>query len=423
MLVGCRQSLFDAHGEVAGTGADAQVTERCPAPCLGDSGGDFDGSPNGLTGRWRYVEDRRNRTWEPMTAVDGGFVGADPANTIRRCAPNSNAEACQALPGALLLSTSGTAAPADPAIEFTAETNQTIELQLGVHIPAGGFAQTIRIYRNSREDVLLTDTAGSGTTLRHAITLDALAGDRFLVAVEPPALGQPDIAVQLHVVGANATFPTTCQLAIAFSTLSGLTTENVCNSDNALTAKYDSATGTPAPALTNGPFPELGKAANIAEHNFYSGTQVLTRPGDVTVDLWVKHTALVDPDTNAWLYSDLNADRGKGGGIGMLIYSFQSKLRLRTETVYTSVGVVPVYVDIDFPLDQQWHFVRAVHKIDGPINVCLDGAFKGMVMASGSLRPFSVPFVGQNAVLPENSAAFIGAIDDLRVFNTALPCD
>ena len=80
-----------------------------------------------------------------------------------------------------------------------------------MHVPAGGLGQTVRLYRNSREDVLFTATADPGATISHTITVDALAGDRFLVAMAPPAAGQIDIGVQLFVVGANATFPTECR--------------------------------------------------------------------------------------------------------------------------------------------------------------------------------------------------------------------
>lgn len=423
VVAGCRQSLFDAHGDTKdGGGSDTPSAATCPAPCLGDSGGDFDGTPNGVTGRWRYLEDHRDRTWTAMTAMDNGFVGANPANAIHSCTNNRNAEACLALPGALLISTAGSKTPADPAIEFTAETNQTIELQLGVHVPAGGFAQTVRIYRNSREDALVTATAEPNVAFSQMIRLDALAGDRFVVALVPPASGQPDIAVQLHVVGANATFPTECQLAIPFATLSSGTTEDACRSNN-LTAAHDSSPGIPTSMLAPGPYPELGNAASIAQHNFYVGGKALDRPGNVTVDLWVK-LGMLNPGSIAWIYSEWNEDSAGGGGVTISVNSKQSNLRLIAETVYTAPGTVnPEGVAVDYPADNQWHFLRVAHKADGPIRLCVDGVYKGMVAAPGALRPVVPPYIGQDADIPLGSSAFAGSIDDIRVLNTSLPCE
>jgi len=62
---GCGQSLFDARvtptrcGDDGGT--DGPVASTCPAGCIGDAAADFDGSPTGSTGRWRYLDDRRTR--------------------------------------------------------------------------------------------------------------------------------------------------------------------------------------------------------------------------------------------------------------------------------------------------------------------------------------------------------------------------
>lgn len=420
---GCRQSLFDAHieGKDAPSHGDAPNAQLCPAPCLGDSGGDFDGSATGKSGRWRYLDDHRDRTWAPMTAMDGGFVGANPANTIRSCEADTTADACQALPGALLVSTAGASTPADPAIEFTAEANRTIELQLSVHVPAGGFAQTVRIYRNSREDALFTGTAEPNVTFIQTVRLDALAGDRFVVALAPPTLGQPGIAVQLHVVGPNVAFPTECQLAVSFSALVGGKTENAC-STNDLTAAHDSTPGTPAPALEMGPYLELGQAAKFAQHNYYKAASALDRPGDVTVDLWVKLAAL-DAGATAWFFSERNLASNGGGGVFASVDSTQATLELDAGTVFTGVGVVqPVYVAFTYPPGQGWHFLRIVHKADGLLKVCFDGTLQGSKMARGTLKPNNPPFIGQDALLTD-PAVFVGSIDDVRVLNTALPCD
>ena len=73
---GCKQSLFDSHGDDGtgdgggGGGGDGAIPQSCPAPCVGDGGGDFDGTAMGSDGHWRYVEDAKNHTWAPMTAAN-----------------------------------------------------------------------------------------------------------------------------------------------------------------------------------------------------------------------------------------------------------------------------------------------------------------------------------------------------------------
>lgn len=421
----CRQSLFDAHfeGKDASSQSDAERSaQMCPAPCLGNSGGDFDGSATGSTGRWRYLDDHRDRTWAQMTALDGGFVGANPANAIRSCAANLSAAACQALPGALLISTAGSSTPADPAIEFTAEANQAIELQLSVHVPAGGIAQTVRVYRNSREDALVTGTAEPNVTLIQWVRLDALAGDRFLVALSPQVAGQPDIAVQLHVVDANVPFPTECQVALSFSTLTDGTVENAC-STNKLTVAHDPTPGTPAPELEMGPYVQLGQAAKIAQHDYYKASAALDRPADVTLDLWVK-LAMLPAGATAYVFSERNLDSTAGGGIFVRLVNSQGGQQLEAGTAYTSTGVVnSVHVQFGYPPDQQWHFLRLVHKFDGLIKVCFDGSLKSATMARGALKPNNPLFIGKDAAYTSVSASFIGSVDDVRVLNTALPCN
>lgn len=360
-----------------------------------------------------------------MTAVDAGFVGANPANTIKACTADSEAAACQALPNALLISTAGFMTPgADPAIEFTAEANRTIELQLSVHIPSGGFGQTVRLYRNSREDVLFTGSAEPGVTLTHSITLDALANDRFLVAIAPPALAQPDIAVRLYVVGANATFPTECQLALSFSTLTGLMTDDVCHGQK-FTAMHDMTAGTATPTLAAGPFPELGQAASVAEHNYYKAPALLERPGDVTIDLWLKLTRLVAVDNPAWVYSEHNREFGRAGGLSIEVFGDPAQPKITAETVIRpNLGTVDYLgPTVDYPTDQKWHFIRAVHKADGAIKLCIDGIYQGMDIAAGTLKPTTTPHIGHNGYDETDPAGLIGSVDDIRVLNTALPCE
>src|SRR5262245_15536716 len=86
LAAACGQSLFDANGNVDGGGGDGPAAIACPAPCLGDAAADFDGTPEGAGARWRYLDDRRDRSWAAMSPSGSGLAGANPANAITTCA-------------------------------------------------------------------------------------------------------------------------------------------------------------------------------------------------------------------------------------------------------------------------------------------------------------------------------------------------
>ena len=298
----CGESLFDNNGPGdGGANTDGEVPTLCPAPCLGDAAADYD--PSGT--RWRYLEDQRNRTWTAMTPAGGGVVGADPANTITTCAAEPASPACAALPGALLVSTAGSTSVADPAIAFTSATAQVIQLSVRVHVPAEATEQRVRIYRNSREDALFTGMAVPGTTFEHALTVDALADDRFFLALAPAAGGAAQIGAHFYVNGTGATFPSKCQLAVGFGSATGNLVDDACGPD---VTHHDYLVGTPVPpVLGPGPYPELGMAADLTAEKYYDSSSVLDKAGDTTIQMWVRHDAVVDV-YGAWVFSDLDLD-------------------------------------------------------------------------------------------------------------------
>src|SRR5206468_1782447 len=126
------------------------------------------------SGKWRYLEDHRDHTWMAMTQSGSSFTGADPGNQITPCPGSGGGATCDALPDALLVSSSGPMAMADPAIEWKSDKNRVVELQLAVLVPTGSAAQYVRVYRNSREDTLYTGTASPGAMLSQSIKVDAV---------------------------------------------------------------------------------------------------------------------------------------------------------------------------------------------------------------------------------------------------------
>lgn len=425
LLAGCAQSLFDDNRGLGGTGPGSDggsnmAPSSCPSPCLADAAADFNGTAGGAGSHWRYLDDHRNRTWTAMTSNAGAMAGADPANRITTCAAKSGAPACQMLPGALLVSSAGSVSAADPALEFKSPSERVVQLSVKAFVPSGT-DQVIRIYRNSREDVLFTGTAFVGAILEHTITLDALTNDRFLVAVAPSNGGAADVGLHIYVNGTTATFPKACQIAVPFISVSGNTVDNLCGND--LThVRYNetgSDTDTP-PVLGLGPFSELGNAADITAGTYFRRSGTVDRSGDTTLQFWVRNRTPPVDDAVMFIFSDLDLDHA--GGLDVGIASNPDRMFVQTCTTVTPTIVVDGY-PTDYPTDGSWQFIRVVQNA-GNVYLCLNGVRKtSFAAAAGTLRSTFSPLFGMGSFAFPAGARFDGLLDDVRLLNVALPCD
>ncbi|HWU86498.1 MAG TPA: LamG domain-containing protein [Kofleriaceae bacterium] len=418
---GCGESLFDAHGRGGPDGGggddDGAVPTTCPDPCLADAAADFDGSPGGKGGHWRYLDDRRDRTWTAMTLVSGEMTGADPNDRIASCDEQSSAPACQGLPGALRVTSS--AAAADPAIEYRSPSTRVIKLSLRALAPAGGTEQRVRLYRNTREDVLFTATARSGELVEHAIVVDALEGDRFLIAIEPIGASEGgEVALHFFINGTSTRFPSTCQLAVPFS-VPGSTDEHVddlCGGEFAVLQGSD--TNLVIPSLRNDVFGQMLMAGHVEPGLYYRSAEVLPTSSAKTIQLWFQLDMMLSTP-NAWLFSDIDQDNGGGFGIQL-----DNTSGLKLEASIPTGGSPPTYTSqsVSYPGLNAWHFIRMVHA-NGMIAICLDGTRLTSVPLAGpsTTVPKYGSYLGRNRWDPSNS--FIGALDDVRVFSSALPCE
>jgi hypothetical protein len=424
MLAGCSVSLFDVNAtKGSGGGGDdgggGEIPVTCAAPCLADGAADFNGTAGGASGHWRYLDDHRDRTWAPMALTSMTKVGDDAGNHITTCAAQPAAAACKALPGALLVTSTGSTSPADPALEVTAPTNQVLQLTVHAYV-ATGAPQAIRIYRNSREDVLYTGIAMAGAKLDQSVTVDALAGDRFLVAVAPNGTGATDVGLQVFLNPTGAAFPWACQLAVPFTSATGNTVPNLCGA--AFTqGVFDGADG--APVLSPGPFAELGTAGDLTATHYYRGTDILDKSHDTTLQLWIKHRKFDDDIYDSWLFSDIDLNNMTGGGIGVALRNFDPPT-LEVQTSTSDFGSTPpIFKDIAYPTDGSWQFLRVVHT-GGNLNICLNGLRKGSVpVAEGHLTSTLAPTFGSNERWSPQGAYVNGEIDDVRVLSGALPCE
>jgi hypothetical protein len=410
---GCSESLFGVHGHPGdGTGGgddDASVPDTCPASCIADAAANFDGTVNGTNGRWRYLGDTRNHMWTPMVPAATAMVG-DANNRIERCADNASAAACQGLSNGLLITSSGTSSTSDPALEYTAPDARVIQLALAVNVPQGSGEHRVRLYRNSREDVLFTATASPGATVAHTVTVDALRDDRFLVALEPTGTKGGTSALRLFVIDTHTTFPSTCQLALTFSDASttSATVDNLCGAN----FTYLNNTTPSPPLLVTGPFAYHGMGVYFEDPYYLAGSQPLGG-GDRTVQFWVQEGTVA---TRAWVFSDIDETTGHGLGVA---FTNMSGSKLEAAVVTSTSPLTYTSQPIDIPTPQAWHFVRVAHA-GGAITLCLDGARVASGPLPGPTAPTRAPTLGRSTSSTDD---LNGQVDDVRVFSGALPCD
>jgi hypothetical protein len=318
-LAACTVSIFEnGSGSGSGSGSNPPPPATCGAACVGDAGKDFDGTPTGRTGLWRYLDDHRDHTWAAMTASATAMTGADPANHITTCAAKPSAAGCKALPGALLVSSAGATSAADPAIELTAPADQVLTLDLHAFASTGA-PQQIRVYRGSREDALITAIADVGKQVDQTIKLDVLKGDRLLVALAPAGAGATDVALQVFAEPSGDKFPADCQFALDFEPAGRGATSvtDRCNGTfNHMTVNDDTLAETAtAPRFIASVYPELGQAADFARGDYFLATSEVDASKPFTVQMWVQ-LRKQDAIEHAWPFSmlDFNVGGTKGGG-------------------------------------------------------------------------------------------------------------
>jgi len=437
----CDHSLFDNRpGGSAGSGGDAGsdgpgIPASCPDGCLGDAAADFDGSDTGTTHVWRYLEDQ-GRAWKPMTLSSSTMMGqTDPANQIATCRTRSDAPACGALHDALLMS-SGAASEIDPAIEFTTPRTmppQVVQLILHAYL-ASGADQTIRIYRNSREDLLFTSPLTAKNRVDRAVVVDALPGDRFLVAIHGAEAAR-EVAMQFYVNATGQPFPSSCQLALSFTgvdTMSTTTVQDPCSQYTstrfAFTAPPPAQTFAATPfAPGPGPYPEQMPGVSVVQGGFIqrdgpAPTNALDWSHDLTVQLWAQPTMLAQLATDSFLFADFDIDTC--GGVELSVRAAGGSdphITLRGCTDPVTMADSTITPAPAFPLDSAWHFVRVVRNAAG-FDLCVDGTYvASLPVKPGAVMSNNPPALGKPVVFDEG-ASYVGGFDDVRAFTGALPC-
>jgi hypothetical protein len=454
---GCKQSLFDSNVDDP-AGDDASVTDfdaaatpdadpnapdgpvfdadpgqpdapsdgpPCPTTCKGDAARDYDGTPSGSAGVWRYVSDPRDRTWTQMSA--GTYMGldamvgtGDPAPAIVNCRDNPTDALCAGNAHRLLLIPSDAGAGnADPAVEFTVASTGAFTVSGEFLAQSAAGNHRLRIYRNTRDDMLHDELFPTDTTVRsYSVDVEASAQDRLLIAFEPETAGMAvPIGAHIFVSESVGEFPRGCFLTARFESAAGPDLVDDCGLVSYEVTDYaDGSLEATDAVLVASAISELGTAIRLtAEHYVTPSGSTMDYTGSFTIDFWLQIS--VAAPAFGTVFADWH--NIPQGGINISVSS--------SSTFYATVlhdpGDSATTLSFAYPDDGNWHFVRVVRDAGkNRFRTCVDGQLRASTSLSGllDLTTDQSPYLGRN--VDYNPPDFDGAIDDVRVFNRAYPC-
>jgi hypothetical protein len=171
-----------------------------------------------------------------------------------------------------------------------------------------------------------------------------------------------------------------------------------------------------------GPFPEMGNAGDLTPTHYYKGADIMNRAGDTTTQFWMRQDAQGTED--AVLFSDDDLDEGAAGGL--TVFRLNSNGNIGAETCISATSTTLDFAGMNAPYPNPsdgWHFVRVVHT-NGQVKLCVDGKrVTSYALPTGKMQSMYVPYIGKNVIWSPSDAYYDGAVDDVRVLSTALPCN
>jgi prepilin-type N-terminal cleavage/methylation domain-containing protein len=190
-----------------------------------------------------------------------------------------------------------------------------------------------------------------------------------------------------------------------FDGLSGTPEQEIATTANFVTDTWGSNHGTAlgSPTLKTGSNCISGNCLsfNGSTDKVTMGSAIITGTGDFTVSAWIKRDAIGTPDCILGNY-------GAGNIAGLEFYITGNRL-----SAYISNGVSSTS-----NIDTNWHFVVGT-RLSGFVSLYIDGKKDGPGGTLASSIAGNNPFVigNEHDITTE---AFIGLIDDVRVYNIAV---
>lgn len=432
LAAACGQSPFDRHpddpaatdgGGGADASADAGPVDRCPEPCTGSLGAEGSDWParadlrelNGLASA-ALVE----ATIDGAPAFARDEAGAAPA--VIFCDGHATGVCAEAAGRVVLVTTPVDAEGGDPAVVFTLPSAGRYRISGAAQaIGAGDAPMRVLLSRRSRAAILAVAQPTS-TEVPLEATLDAVAGDRLVVTVQPVEAGTPHaVALRVHVTELEDPLAPTCQLALDFEPsarlVDGCGGKTFVEQDTEAQGSY-----------VAGPTEDFGEAQQGAYGAWQRADGYVDYGADsFTFETWARFEG---PPTagNATIYGDDQCLPVSDTQGGLALYHTGDQVVVSFSYDGPSVadqceGLPQPQVDVGEPTDLLWHHYRFVRdRGRGEVYLCVDGVeVDAAPMAStDSMTSGFPPTLGRDADF--GPARWEDQVDDLRIVKRALPC-
>ncbi|HJK95323.1 MAG TPA: LamG domain-containing protein [Polyangiaceae bacterium LLY-WYZ-15_(1-7)] len=424
-------------GSLDGGATDGGSGRTCTPPCLGDAVLDFSADTQSAGPlAWEYLSDDRDPTGFGYARLGPDLVDSAPAWTdgtsapaIIACEGRSEGDCAEADGGLAFRSDAAGGEGRDPVLAFTAPRDGTYVFDATAFSLAG--APEVIVSRNGRQDSVLRALVDAAVPTRVTATLELFSGERALFTVRPSASEGVRLAAEARVLESEEEPLAGCQLALRFEDPSPLAigcASSAASLSELRGTETGRATGPDGSAARD--FPE-GSALELGGRFDYAG--------DFTVQLWVRIPRLGERQV---LYTDWSAaDPERIGGVRLWYDTRRPDgssersvtagvLFPRPETEPSGPGFVDcnatrcqVEVAGDLPSLGEWHFLRLTRvSAEDEFRLCVDGELigRGVLPGDVDISNPTDPLLG--AANTFDTPSFEGQLDDVRIFDRALPC-
>lgn len=446
---------FDG-GDLDGARADGSnaddggsLPRECRDPCVADPIFDFHSETQGVGDwDWRYLKGDRDVSGISFTELasleyegTSAWTDGNPPPAIIGC-DESTATICAGRRERLLMVSDLPGAGGDAVLSALTPSTTTYRVVGSAEVlggAAGGVPFELYVSRNTRTDMVERIGVPQGAMAQSfSIPVDVIAGDRLLVGVRPTweVSEALPVAVDVRVERDLEQVPLAdCLYALTFDEGRPLIDE--CR--GVLVESFGSI------APTGSPSPNLRGALRLPlESALHSSDVSLDYSKDFTVEMWLNIESASNYGTI--IYRDHSTAPRRAGGVALFI-NLDALENIAAYFIYIdpSGGRNPSSdpntacaessepgtflcigsLRVPRPALGSWHHYRIVrHAAAARLSFCVDGVevASATVPVAANLSAGGAPVIGES-FSGVSVRRFDGAIDDLRIFRRAMPCD
>ena len=310
----------------------------------------------------------------------------------------------------------------DPAVVFAVPAAGRYRISGSARTLSGGDApMRVLVSRRARNAILAT-VQPTATEVAIDATLDAVAGDRLVVTVQPIEAGTPrPVALKIYVTELDDPLAPTCQLALDFEAPGRFV--DACAGKTFVEQDAEAQS-----SFVAGPTAEFGEAQQAVDGAWQRAEGYIDYGTDsFTFESWVR---LEGPPSvgNASVYGDDTCLPVSDTQGGLVLYHTGDQVVVSYSFNGPSVdgqcdGLPQPQLDVNEPTDLLWHHYRFVRdRGRGEVYLCLDGIEVDAAPIAGtdSMTSGFPPTLSRDGDF--GPARFEDQVDDLRIVKRALPC-